>query len=72
MSSDVGVAIEVRNISKDYRMWRSPQARLESPLWNLLSRGAPPASRLANGLRRKFDADAYVERVARLKAAATT
>ena len=32
-------AIEVRHVSKTYRMWSSPLARLMAPLWYRAARG---------------------------------
>jgi lipopolysaccharide transport system ATP-binding protein len=40
------IAISVKNISKAYRIWRDPSARLKAPLWDILGKLLP--NRLLN------------------------
>jgi lipopolysaccharide transport system ATP-binding protein len=51
MSSDV--VIEARSLSKCYRLWRSPAARLKSPLLAAAAEGMQHRGPLANALWRK-------------------
>jgi lipopolysaccharide transport system ATP-binding protein len=39
MSDDI--AISVQNVSKAYRIWRDPSARLKAPLWDLIGKVLP-------------------------------
>jgi lipopolysaccharide transport system ATP-binding protein len=35
------IAISVKNVSKAYRIWRDPSARLKAPLWDLIGKVLP-------------------------------
>jgi ABC-type polysaccharide/polyol phosphate transport system ATPase subunit len=51
MSSDI--VISVRQVSKAYRIWASPPARLISPAWQLLARACPRRSSLRTACEKR-------------------
>jgi lipopolysaccharide transport system ATP-binding protein len=48
------IAISVQNVSKAYRIWRDPSARLKAPLWDLIGQAVPAALR-PPGLRNRLE-----------------